>query len=241
VPASGADEPGGSAPRVPRVRRADESLPPPFPFARPPARRRLRVLAWRLRFVVAALCLALAASVTVDALRPRPPAGVEILVAARDLPAGVEIQAADVRAVTVPEKAAAAGAQASDEARAALLGATTAVAVPAGLPLVPQLLAGGELTGPPGTVVAAVRLADDALATLLSPGDRVDLLAAAPEGGAGRTVARRALVLPTASRAGGGLLDVAEAPPLLVAVQPDEAADLAGAGASNVLFAVVVS
>ncbi len=202
------------------------------------------MLAWRWRFLVAALCLGLAASVTVDALRPAPPSGVDVLVAARDLPAGLELTAADLRVSTVPESTAVTGARASDDARAALVGRTTAVALPAGIPLVPQLLAGTGLAGPPGTVVAAVRLADDALATLLAPGDRVDLLAAPAEGGAGVTLARRALVLPSPPRAeGGGLLgsSVASRAPLLVAVRPDEATALAGAGTADVLFAVVVS
>ncbi len=202
------------------------------------------MLGWRLRFVTAAVCLALATAVSVSALRPATAAGVDLLVAARTLPAGAELTAADLRAVTVPEGAAVPGAVASDEVRAALVGARTAVLVPAGLPLVPQLLAGADLVGPPGTVVAAVRLADDAMTALLAPGDRVDLLAAPAEGGPGVTVARGALVLPLAPRsADGGPFagDGATPPALLVAVRSDEAAALAGAGVSNVLFAVVVS
>lgn len=203
----------------------------------------MRVLAWRLRFVVAATCLGLAAAVTVSVLRPAPPAGVDVLVAAHDLPAGLQLASPDLRVVTVPESAAVAEAVASDEVRAALVGGTTAVPVPAGMPLVPDLLAGADLSGPPGTVVAAVRLADDAMAALLGPGDRVDLLAAPAEGGPGVTLARAALVLPSASHAeSGGLLGGdTDTAPLLVAVTPDEAAALAGAGVSNVLFAVVVS
>ena len=202
------------------------------------------MLAWRVRFVAAAACLGVAAALAVAALRPAPPVGVDVLVAARDLAAGVALTAVDLRVVTVPERAVVADAVASDEARAALVGRRTAVPVPAGLPLVPQVLAGADLTGPPGTVVAAVRLADDAMAGLLAPGDRVDLLAAPAEGGPGVTVARGALVLPSASRTGGdGLLGLSDegSSPLLVAVAPDEAAALAGAGVSNVLFAVVVS
>jgi hypothetical protein len=229
---------------VPGVRRAaDTALPPPLPRAVLPIPRRLRVLAWQLRFVVAAGCLAIAVSATVGALRPAPPAGADVLVAAHDLPAGHTLTTADLAVVTVPERLAVAGAAASDEVRATLIGATTAVAVPAGLPLVPQVLAAGSLTGPPGTVVAAVRLADETLAALLSAGDRVDLLAAPPDGGDGVVLAHRALVLPAAPRStGSGLLGGGgdETAPLLVAVLPDEAAALAGSAASNVLFAVVV-
>lgn len=225
-------------------RRSPAALPPPLPRVAPPLRRRLRVLAWRSRFVVAAACLGLAAAVTVDALRPHPSSGTDLLVAARDLPAGAALSGSDVRVATVPRALAVAAAGASDEARAALVGRTTAVPVPAGMPLVPQLFAGTDLVGPPGTVVAAVRLADDALTTVLAPGDRVDLLAAPVEGGAGVTLARSALVLPSPpTDGGGGLLGSsdAQAAPLLVAVRPDEAVALAGAGLSRALFAVVVS
>lgn len=224
-------------------RRVDRPLPAPFPRVAPPLRRRLRALLWRGRFVVAGGCLGLAAVVVVAAVRPAPPVGVDVLVAARDLPAGLTVSAGDVRVVTLPGPVAVAGAVATAGAGAALVGRRTAVPVPAGLPLVPQVLAGADLAGPPGTVVAAVRLADDAMVGLLAPGDRVDLLAAPAEGGAGTTVARGALVLPSAPKAdGSGLLGMGAAgtQPLLVAVAPDEAAALAGAGVSTTLFAVVV-
>lgn len=198
------------------------------------------MLAWRLRHVAVAVCLALAATVTVGALRPAPPAGVDVVVAARDLPAGTVLAAADLDTVAVPEPLAVAAARASDDARAALLGATTAVAVPAGLALVPSLLSGAALAGPPGTVVAAVRLGDATLAALLAPGEHVDLLASPGDGGPGVVVAHRAVVLPTPAPQSGGPLDGARTPaPLLVAVAPDESAALAGA-ATDVLFAVVV-
>ncbi len=194
--------------------------------------------------MAAAACLGIAVNMTVGALRPAPPAGVDVLVAAHHLPAGAALTAADLRVVTLPERAAVPEAIASEASRAALVGRTTAVPVPAGLPLVPQVLAGVELTGPAGTVVAAVRLADGAMAALLAPGDRVDLLAAPVEGGPGVTLARAALVLPSARQSGGSRLlgtDDAASPPLLVAVAADEAAALAGAGLSHALFAVVVS
>lgn len=225
-------------------RRAAAALPPPLPRVAPPLRRRLRVLAWRSRFVVAAVCLGLAVATTVDTLRPHPPSGTDVLVAARDLPAGAALTGADVRVATVPRTLALAAAAASDEARAALVGRTAAVPVPAGMPLVPTLFAGTDLSGPPGTVVAAVHLADDALTTVLAPGDRVDLLAAPVEGGDGVTLARGALVLPSPpTDGGGGLLGSSGEPaaPLLVAVRPDEAVALAGAGLSRALFAVLVS
>lgn len=209
------------------------------------------MLAWRLRHVAAATCLALATSLTVGALRPAPPPGIDLVVAARDLPAGTVLTVVDLATVTVPRSLAVEPARASDDTRAALLGATIAVAAPAGLPLVPSLLSGGALAGPPGTVVAAVHLGDGSLAALLAPGEHVDLLTSPGDGGPGVVVAHRAVVLPSpvpdpglssgsgfGSGSGSGF-GSGSAPPLLVAVAPDEAAALAGA-ATDALFAVVV-
>ncbi|QGQ20182.1 hypothetical protein GC089_14435 [Cellulomonas sp. JZ18] len=124
-------------------------------------------------------------------------------------------------------------------------GAAPVVDLPARQVLTPSLLATGTPTGPPGTVVAAVRLDDPAVAALLAPGTHVDLVAARPEGGAGDTVARRALVLPApvpSPGGGDGLLPGGDdgGAPVLVAVTPEEAVRIAAASASARLVAVVV-
>lgn len=62
----------------------------------PPTRRRLRVLAWRTRRPVAALCAGLAVLLAVERFRPPDPPTVEVLVAARDLAAGSAVTRADV-------------------------------------------------------------------------------------------------------------------------------------------------
>lgn len=199
---------------------------------------------WRARLPFAALCLGVAALLAVDEVRPAPAVTVDVLVAARDLPAGSTLTSADVRTAALPPSAALPAARAAGHAT--LVGQRTAVPVPEGLPLVPGVLAGGRLTGPPGTVVTAVRLADAAVARLLTPGDRVDVLAASAQGGPGTAVARRALVLPSPADATGGtgLLGgstaAAEAAPLMVAVRPEEAAAVAGAAGTADLSAVVV-
>lgn len=218
--------------------------PPPLSVRRPPWRRRLRILLWRARVPFAAVALGLAAAVAVGELRPAPPVTVDVLVAAHDVPAGTVLTDADVRTAAVPPDTAVAGAQATGHA--SVVGQRTAVPVPAGLPLVPGVLAGGRLAGPPGTVVAAVRLADGAVATLLQPGDRVDVLAASAQAGPGSAVARGALVLPApaAQDRGSGLLggsgEASASAPLMLAVQPEEAAALAGAAGTADLSAVVV-
>ncbi|MFC8192302.1 SAF domain-containing protein [Cellulomonas sp. NPDC057328] len=219
------------------------TAPPPFPHVRAPAGVRLRGALWRWRALVAALCLGLAAAVTVQALRPAPPPTAPVVVLARDVAAGTPIGALDVAVARLPPTAVPAGAH---TAPADVVGAAPVVDLPARQPLTPALLGGGAPAGPPGTVVAAVRLDDPAVAALLTPGAHVDLVAARPEGGPGETVARRALVLPGPAAdadPGGGLLGgtagAADAP-VLVAVAPEEAVLLAEASAAARLVAVVV-
>jgi len=202
----------------------------------------VRATLWRTRFLIVALCLAVAASSAVDALRPEPPATVAVVVAARAVSAGSVLGAADLRAVRVPLDVAPDRAASNP---ADMLGSSTAVPLTPGTPLVPGVLAPDDLAGPPGSVVAAVRLADPAVTALLAAGMRVDVLAATPEGERGTVVASRALVLPSPSRAeaDGGPFSVAsgdESMPVLLAVAPDEVDELAAAAASAVLSAVVV-
>lgn len=217
--------------------------PAPLQPARAPARARARASLWRLRFVVAATCLGLAAGATVHALRPPPPATVPVVVAARDVAAGTSLTAADL---TVVEVSPAAAPRATFSRTSDVVDRVTAVDLPAQLPLAASLLTGTALTGPAGTVVVAVRLDDPAVAQILEPGLRLDLVAARLEGGPGETVARRALVLPEPDvpGAGGGLLagatTVDDAPPLLVAVSPEEAVRIAETSASSRLVALVV-
>lgn len=221
----------------------DTAPPPPLAPVRAPAGVRLRGALWRGRAVVAALCLGVAAAATVQALRPAPPPTVPVVVLAADVPAGTPLTAADVAVAHLPPAAVPAGAP---RAPADVVGSSPVVDLVARQVLAPALLGGGAPAGPAGTVVAAVRLDDPAVAALLTPGAHVDLVAARPEGGPGETVAVRALVLPAPPAArddGGGLLGStppeADAP-VLVAVTPDEAIRLAEASASARIVAVVV-
>ncbi|WP_449386411.1 RcpC/CpaB family pilus assembly protein [Cellulomonas soli] len=225
-----------------------QGSPPPLEHRRPAARVRLRLLGWRARVPLAALCVGLAVATTVAALRPPAPATVATVVLARDTTAGQTLGAADLRTVALPVELAVGGAlHESSQA----VGATTALALPAGSPLTPELLA-EDVAGPPGTVVAAVRFADAAVSGYLRPGDRVDVLAATPDGGPGGTLAVRALVLPARTAAtdtagatsggsllGGGATDSATGP-VLLAVSPTEASALAGATGGALLSAVIV-
>ncbi|MGN8244899.1 RcpC/CpaB family pilus assembly protein [Cellulomonas soli] len=219
--------------------------PPPLDHRTPSLSTRLRALAWRARAPLAALCVALAAAAALAALRPPAPPTVPTVVLAHDVTAGHELTAADLRTVQLPAEMAVRGAL---REQSAAVGATTALALPTGSPVSPGLLA-EALAGPPGTVVAAVRFADAAVGGYLRPGDRVDVLAATPDGGPGGTLATRALVLPARTPAtdapeAGSLLTggttPADAGPVLLAVSPAEASALAGATGGALLSAVIV-
>lgn len=221
-----------------------------------PLRQRLRVLAWRSRRPLAALCAGLAALVAVDLARPDAPPTAHVLVAARDLALGDELTEADVVLDDVPVALLPARLAAPEDT----LGRRLAVPVPAGLPVVVELLVDEATTGPPGTVVVPVRFADAGVAAVLRPGMRVDVVAAAPhDGTAPVRLARGAAVLArpgdgtadggsgagdAGGLAGGGLVGAggaaAEAAPVLLAVTPDESVELGGAAGSRVLGAVIV-
>jgi len=225
------------------------------------ARRWVRTVLWRTRFVLVALCCGLAATATVQALRPDPPATVDVVVPAHRLVVGATVEADDVTVTAVP------AAFVPDDVLtdpADAVGRVPAVSVPAGLPLHADLVQGGGIVAqaPRGTVVVPVRL-DEATARWLHPGDHVDLVVTTDARPAGTSadatddpdgvyLARRALVLPglgngddEGSAAGaGGLIGGAPAgsaaPATLVAVAPDEAPSLSAASGWGTVAAVLV-
>ncbi len=205
---------------------------------RPPSQRhvvRLRRLLWRWRHVLL-LAAALAAGwAVVGELRPPTPPTLDVLVTARDVPAGTELAPADVRVVALPRELVAPGTLRSADAA---VGERLAVGLPGGFPLAEEVLVGPGLAAgaPAGEVVVPVRLADPAVVRSLRPGDRVDLLsagadAAGVEGGA-HVVAGGALVVAREEGGGGGLLGGEEPAALVfVSVPRGTAPAVVGAGA----------
>jgi Flp pilus assembly protein CpaB len=112
------------------------------------------------------------------AVAPTAPPVVEILAAARDLPAGTTLSARDVRVIglapsTVPAGTLRAGADAA--------GLVLAGAMRRGEPLTDVRVVGPALIGSlanGGLVAAPLRISDPGVARLLRPGDLVDVLAA---------------------------------------------------------------
>ena len=133
---------------------------------------------------LAALLAAAAVLTGVHELRP-PPAEVEAVpTAARDLPAGTILGRDDVTTVDY-----ASGTAPTGVARDAV-GRVLAAPVRAGEPLTDVRLVGAPLAAAyPDEVAVPVRLPDAAMAELLRVGDRIDLVAADPQGSTARVVA----------------------------------------------------
>ncbi len=198
----------------------------------------LRRLLWRGRRPAAALCLALAAVLTVQAVRSPGPATSTVLVAAHDIPLGSVLTDGDLARRPLPTSALPDGVTADS---ATLVGARTAVTVPTGLPLVEALLADALSTGPPGTVVVPVRFADSATTGYLVPGRRIDVVSTSLDAAA-TTVAAGALVLsrPEPDDTGPLAHRSDEDGSVLLAVDPGQAVQLSAASASTGLSAILV-
>lgn len=164
----------------------------------------------RRRRPLAALLLGIAAGASLLVLAPPRSTTVAVTVAARDLPAGAELVAADLAAIDLPPGSV------PDHAIDAPAGEVLAAPIRRGEPITDAGIVGPGLTaGTPGQVAVPVRLSDADQAALLAAGDRIDLFATAPsdDSGGTRMIASNAVVLavPPAQTAGsviGGRLIV---------------------------------
>jgi pilus assembly protein CpaB len=136
-------------------------------------RRRLRRHRRGTTAALAGLCLI----GSLEAAAPARPATVGVLVAAHDLAGGAPLAADDLTLARLPPSAVPAGAL---TLTTDAVGRTLAGPVRRGEPLTDVRLVGARLVDAlgPGLVATPVRLADPAVAGLLRPGDRVDVLAA---------------------------------------------------------------
>lgn len=188
-----------------------------------------------MRVVRQILAGLLAGAALLLVLRTPPPPGppgpptVPVVVAATDLSPGVVLSAGDLAVVRLPADAAPAGRSADPQG---LLGRVVAAGMRAREPLTDARLVGAGLTArlPAGQVAAPVRLADLAVARLISAGDRVDVLATAPDAVRAELVTSGALVLASPARSGS---PGEEAGVLLVSVDPPTAARLAAASTTS--------
>lgn len=200
-------------------------------------RRTRRWSEWRqlrMRRLLAALLVGAAVVVGLTALRPAPEPTRQVVVAARDVPAGHRLRAADLTVEAWPEDLS----PGDRAARGELTGHRVLGPISAGEPVTKgRLLIGRNLHTPSGTdLVVSVPLADPGLSRLLRAGDRVEVLDRQ-----GAAAARSATVVAVVPADRGAGWKNTSAPAAMVAVSRSEAARIAraktiGAGGSSALM-----
>ena len=115
-------------------------------------------------------------------------------------------------------------------------GRVLAAPVRRGEPVTDARLVGPALAeGNPGMVATPVRIPDAAMAALLHVGDRVDVLAADPQGGPTREVAESALVLAVPAPAADAAADALPGRLVVLGLDSDEVPAVAGASVTQFL------
>jgi pilus assembly protein CpaB len=190
-------------------------------------RRELRRTLRARRRPLAAILAALAVVAAVQAARPAPPATRAVVTAAANLRAGDVLEPDDVAVVQVEPALVPEGALDPSDPP---YGRRLAAPVRTGEPLTDVRLVQAELLSgfEPGTVLTTVRVFDPAAATLLEPGDRVDVVGSDPRGGLTAEVVAYdvAVVIPPTADDASTLGDGA---PIVVAVDQATALALAEA------------
>lgn len=168
------------------------------------------------------------------ALAPPPPATVTVVTAARQLSAGVTIQARDLQLSDLPAQAVPQGAltELTD-----LVGEKAAGPVPERQVLTPSSLL-RQRSSVRSLVVAPLPLADERVSGLLQAGDVVDVLAADTQTGKTRVVASAVHVLTGTITAGDTSSGSGDGGLVLVEVSAETATALAAAGAVSALSIV---
>ncbi|WP_285568791.1 RcpC/CpaB family pilus assembly protein [Actinoallomurus iriomotensis] len=192
----------------------------------------MRAALSRHRRLLAAVFAAAAAALGLAAARPHSD-GVRVWVAARDLPAGATLTARDVAARFLPRAAVPSGL-----VRAAA-GRTLSGPIRRGEPLTDARLRSAGLLDEtdPAAVATPIRLADAAVARLLRPGDRVDVLAARSDNPMpARTVASSVPILAVPKPA----LDPDEGALIVVRTDRPQAAALARAATDSRLSITIL-
>ena len=144
----------------------------------------------RRRRVLAALLTAVAVAAGLHSVTAPPPQRIDVLVAARDLPGGTVLGPGDLTPVPF------APGSVPDDLATFTAGRTLAAPVRRGEPVTDVRLVGpGLADGHPGLTAVPVRLPDAGMVGLLAAGDRIDLVAADPQGSGARVVAAGVPVL----------------------------------------------
>jgi Flp pilus assembly protein CpaB len=151
--------------------------------------RRLRRAVLARRRLLAGLCTAIAVASALQANAAPPPPRTMVLTAARDLGGGVVVRPGDLRRTAFSPDSVPSGTLAT---ATAAVGRTTTGPIRAGEAITDsRLLTASLLKGYPGLVAVPVRIGDAGAVRLLRVGDRVDVLAADPQGDSAASVVGR--------------------------------------------------
>ena len=195
--------------------------------------RKVRRTVLARRRLLAALAAAGAVAAGLQAASAPPPPTARVLTAARDIPAGSVLVASDLTETEFTPDSVPTGTLPS---AGAAIGRTTAGPVRAGEPLTDvRLLSGSLLAGYPGTVAVPVRIGDPGAVALLRVGDRVDIVAADPQGRSPATLVAShvpVIAIPRSTSTSPGMVSGGL---VVVAAGEDTAQSLAQAGVTAFL------
>ncbi|HSV39533.1 MAG TPA: SAF domain-containing protein, partial [Nocardioidaceae bacterium] len=141
--------------------------------------RKLRRAVLGRRRLLAGVLAAVAVAASLRVVAGPPPPTAVVLTAARDLTSGTTVRRSDVQESTFLPESVPTGTLDLEE----IVGRTTAGPLRAGEPVTDVgLVRASVLDGYPGLVAAPVRVGDADVVSLLRVGDRIDLVAADPQG-----------------------------------------------------------
>lgn len=190
-----------------------------------------RAFRWHRR-TFAALLAAVAVLAGLNALTTGSPDGVPVVVAARTIPGGQRVAAADLAVVHVPGATIPDGAGADP---AEFVGRTVVVDVPARAVLTPSVLLDSAGRARTGALALPVRFGESSAVALLRVGSRVDVLGPADGGSGYGVVAADVPVLALPTGGSGGLVDGGGEPLVLLEVSPAQASAIAAAASVSAL------
>lgn len=201
--------------------------------------RKVRRAVLGRRRLLAGVFAAVAVAASLRVVTGPPPPTSVVLTAARDLPSGATVQRSDLQESTFLPGSVPAGTLALAE----IVGRTTAGPLRAGEPVTDvALVRASILDGYPGLVAVPVRVGDGGVVSLLRVGDRIDLLAADPQGLEAAVVASGVVVLALPRTDGDEAFSGTTSTSgrlVIVAVPESTAAEIAQAGVSSYISVVI--
>ena len=205
----------------------------------------VRALLWRWRWVLVALLIGTLTQSVLAAISAKNPHTTQVVVAATALNTGDTLGSDNIKLAYVPTELVPAGAI---NEIAAAKGHMIVAPLPKGAPIFANQLFTSAFAAapPPGTVINAIQLDDEATLAVLRPGDLLQLYAPPTEmdsSSEAKLLTRSALVMAVRDDVGGGgiLGDSSQKGAIFVAIPRNDANLVIGLGAKDPLHAVIVA